>query len=146
MLGHYYIACALGLAYLIFNGVYVGAGGTADGNPYIYTIMDWNNTKSESGLTLGIAYSLGILLILGPLMYLFHWGLTEIRNRFIPRKLLKSYLPETDKQEMNDMKKEEPKSKPAIGGKEVEAVSSSASASHPTAGESGPGAGSHTSS
>lgn len=65
-------------AYVLFSLVYWAAGGTgANGAvPYIYGVLDWGSSPG-----IAVAYCLGVLLVVAPLLYLFLWGVSLAAKR-----------------------------------------------------------------
>lgn len=62
--------------YVIFNVIYWAAGGTDPyGNPYVYSVLDWENDPEEAAIVL----ALGVALV--PVIFAALWLITFIRNR-----------------------------------------------------------------
>ena len=67
---------AFGGAYSVFTGIYHGFNGTnAQDNPYIYSVIDYNNTP---GTATGVI--LGIMFVFTPLVYLVIYALYLVRE------------------------------------------------------------------
>jgi len=64
-----------GLAYVTFNLIYWGAGGTDPwGNPYVYDVIDWGNHPGEAVVTLTIG------VVVCPLIHIFIWVVSMARD------------------------------------------------------------------
>ena len=61
--------------YSVFTGIYFGAGGTNNGNSYIYSVI---NYEVSPGIAAG--YILGVTLVFCPVVHLLLWGLYLARE------------------------------------------------------------------
>lgn len=71
---HLYQPLGMGLCYAAFSAIYYVAGGTVNGFPYIYEVLDWRQAKRAGAIVGGAAA--GVIII-----YAFLWGLALCRDK-----------------------------------------------------------------
>lgn len=69
------------IAYLAFTVIYWKLGGTnIQGQPYIYSLLDYNNFEASTGCIIGF-----FLLLVQPVLQLMLFGLVKLRDHLRPR-------------------------------------------------------------
>lgn len=72
---HVYQPLSMGLWYAVFSGIYHVTGGTdVNGNPFIYEILDWSQSKRSSIIV--AASMVGLIIV-----YAFIWGIALCRDK-----------------------------------------------------------------
>ncbi|KAJ8301965.1 hypothetical protein KUTeg_020952 [Tegillarca granosa] len=63
---HLFHSVIYGAVYIVFSGIYYGAGGTNEnGNPYIYSVIDWRKPGTA------VLYSIVVVFIALPVVHMF---------------------------------------------------------------------------
>lgn len=66
---HVWAPLVYGLSYIVFSLMYDLAGGTSEGDPYIYEVLDWSVNPSRAS-----AIGLGVVFVAFPLLFSIFWG------------------------------------------------------------------------